>query len=138
MTIAVTHRRVSMGDVDQVLACYGRYFYWMDDGLHELLCAVGHPVREILAAGFGFPVVDSRCVYEGPVDLDDVVRIETAVVASRRSSFDMGHVMTVEGRRVARSRTTHVWMTRHPQFRTLPLPDWLGAATDRPEQYEDV
>lgn len=82
MTIAVTHRHISMGDVDQVLAFYGRYFYWMDDGMHELLRVLGHPLRAVLEGDLGMPVVDTRCVYESSVDLDDVVRVETAVVAA--------------------------------------------------------
>lgn len=138
MTIAVTHRHISMGDVDTVLAFYGRYFYWMDDGMHELLRVLGHPLRQLLEGDFGMPIVDTRCAYESAVELDDVVRVETAVVAARRTSFDIGHVMSINGRRVARSRTTHVWMTRSPQFTPLPVPDWLAGSLDRPEQYQDV
>lgn len=128
MTTAVTYRRVSMGDVDQVLAFYGRYFYWMDDGIHALLDALGHPLRTVLSGGHGMPVVDARCRYDGPVDLDDVVEVETAVVAARRSSFDVGHVMTVNGRSVAVSRTTHVWVSRGDQVTSEALPEWLAAA----------
>lgn len=128
MTIAITHRRVSMGDVDQVLAFYGRYFYWMDDGIHALLDALGHPLRTVLSTGHGMPVVDTRCRYDGPVDLDDMIRVETAIVAARRSSFDVGHVMTAQGSSVAVSRTTHVWVERTPQVRSQPLPAWLASA----------
>jgi acyl-CoA thioesterase FadM len=137
MSIAVTHRHVSMGDVDTVLAFYGRYFYWMDDGMHELLRVLGHPLREVLDGGFGMPVVDTRCVYERAVELGDAVRVETAVVAVGRTSFDIGHVMTVAGSRVARSRTTHVWMTRTPG-QPLPVPAWLAGSLERPGKYEDV
>lgn len=127
-----------MGDVDQVLAFYGRYFYWMDDGIHELLSALGHPLRDVLDGGFGMPVVDARCRYEGTIRLDDMLRVETAVVAARRTSFDIGHVMTVDDRRVAVSRTTHVFVRRLPTVVAQPVPDWLSRAVTVQETYEPV
>lgn len=136
MTVAVTRRRVSMGDVDQVLAFYGRYAYWMDDGLCELLHVLGHPLSGLLEAGYGLPLVSHSSRYEQPVGLDDVVRLETAVVAARRTSFDIGYVMTVDGRRVAQCRTTHVWVVRSPKYRTEPVPDWIRDATAALPGYE--
>jgi acyl-CoA thioester hydrolase len=129
MTVAVTRRRVSMGDVDQVLAFYGRYAYWMDDGLCELLQVLGHPLSSVLEGGYGLPLVSHSSRYEQPVGLDDVIRLETAVVAARRTSFDIGYVMTVDGRRVAQCRTTHVWVVRAPEYHAEQVPDWIRDAT---------
>ncbi len=127
MTVVVTRRRVALGDVDKVLAFYCRFFSWMDDGIAELLHALGHPLSGLLHAGYGMPVVDTRCRYERPVALDDVVQLQTAVVAVRRTSFDIGHVMTVGGERVARSSTTHVWVARSPELRASPCPTGSAA-----------
>jgi len=135
MTIAVTHRRISMGDVDQVMAFYGRYFSWMDDGLCELLRVLGHPLSEVLGTGHGMPVVDSLCRYGQPVALDDTVRVETAVVSTRRTSLDIGHVMTVDGTVVGQGRTTHVWVTRAPELQPQPVPVWLREAVALPSGF---
>lgn len=134
--MAVTQRRVSMGDVDQVLAFYGRYAYWMDDGLSELLHVLGHPLGSLLKGGHGLPLVSHSSRYELPVGLDDVIRLETAVVAARRTSFDIGYVMTVDGRRVAQCRTTHVWVGGAPEYHAEPVPDWIRNATAVLQGYE--
>lgn len=136
MTVAVTRRRVSMGDVDQVLAFYGRYFSWMDDGLCELLALLGRPLRDLLADGHGMPVVNASCRYVRPVALDDLLRIETGVVAVRRTSFDIGHVMTLDGEVVAQGRTTHVWVAREPELHRQPVPGWLANAVAVPACYD--
>lgn len=136
MTIAVTHRRISMGDVDQVMAFYGRYFSWMDDGLCELLALLGRPLRDLLADGYGLPVVSTSCRYVRPVGLDDLLRIETAVVTVRRTSFDIGHVMTLDGEVVAQGWTTHVWVARAPELHPEPVPDWLADAVAVPAGYD--
>lgn len=124
-----------MGDVDVKQAFYARYFYWMDDGLGLLLRELGNPMSEFFAAGFSSPVVDSRCRYESSIGLGDIVRIETAVVGARRSSFDVGHVISVEGRVAAQGVTTHVWIALYPDMRATPLPLWLASAVDRPVDY---
>ena len=136
MTLAVTHRRVSMGDVDQVLAFFRRYFSWMDDGRCELLALLGHPLRDLLADGHGLPVVNASCRYVRPVGLDDLLRIETAVLAVRRTSFDIGHVMTLDGDVVAQGRTTHVWVARKPELHPRPVPGWLADAVTVPAGYD--
>lgn len=136
MTVAVTHRRVSMGDVDQVMVFYGRYFLWMDDGLCELLRVLGHPLSDVLGTGHSMPVVHSLWRYGRPVSLDDAVRVETAVVATRRTSLDIGHVMTVDGTVVGQGRTTHVWVTRTSELLPQPVPDWLRKAVAVPTGFD--
>jgi len=136
VTIAKTTRRLSMGDVDQVIAFYGRYFSWMDDAFSELLALLGHPISGVLDAGFGMPVVDTRCRYLRPVGLDDWLEIETAVVAARRTSLDIGHVMWTGGERVAQAHTTHVWVRRTPELHAEPLPEWIRSAVAIPDGYD--
>lgn len=136
MTVAVTFRRVSMGDVDQVMAFYGRYFSWMDDGLCELLRILGHPLSDVLMTGHGMPVVHTLCRYHRPVSLDSNVRIETAVVATRRTSLDIGHVMTVDGAVVGQGRTTHVWVARASELLPQPVPEWLRDVVTLPTGFD--
>jgi len=136
VTLAVTQRHVTMADVDVSQAFFGRYFAWMDDGLAALLRELQRPMHEIFAEGFGTPVVAARCSYDRPVRLGDVVTVTTAVVETRRSSFDIGHVLRVEGLRVAQGLSTHVWMVRQPQARPEPLPAWLIHAAERPKDYD--
>ncbi|WP_176522859.1 acyl-CoA thioesterase [Blastococcus aggregatus] len=136
MTLAITSRRLSMGDVDQVIAFYGRYFSWMDDGFSELLRVLGHPVSGILQDGYGLPVVETGCRYLRAVGLDESLRIETAVVATRRTSLDIGHVMWADDDQVAVAQTTHVWVRRTPELSPEPVPQWIRAAVTIPEGYQ--
>jgi 4-hydroxybenzoyl-CoA thioesterase len=130
-----TTRRLTMGDVDAIQVYAPNYFRWMDQGIHELFAALGHPVSQFLAEGNGTPAVDAGCQYFAPVTLDEVLECTTYVSRVGTSSFDLTHEFRCDGRAVARGSMTHVWIEIRDgvQF-AVPVPGWLreAAATDAP------
>ena len=128
MTTATSTHRLTMGDVDAVQVYAPNYFRWMDQGTQKLLIALGHPLTDIFASGFGMPAVKAACEYFSPIGLGDVLEWTTGVSRVGTSSFDMSHEFRCSGRYVARGVFTHVWIEIGDRQRPRPVPDWLRAA----------
>jgi YbgC/YbaW family acyl-CoA thioester hydrolase len=128
MTTVTTQRRLTMGDVDAVQVYAPQYFRWMDQGTTELLVALGHPLRDLLAAGYGMPAVKALCEYVAPVGLDDVLTCTSWIGRAGTSSVDFVHEFTCGERAVARGVMTHVWVEMSDGQRPVPVPDWVREA----------
>ena len=128
MTTVHRAHRLTMGDVDAVQVYAPNYFRWMDQGLHDLLVALGHPLRELFAAGFGTPAVHAQCSYASPIGLDDVLEWTTRISRVGTSSFDVTHDFRCAGRHVAQGVMTHVWVETRGGQRPARAPDWLREA----------
>ena len=61
--VSTTRFKVALADVDVVQAHFAAYYRWMDHAFTEFLCDLGHPLQELLADGYGFPLVRSACDY---------------------------------------------------------------------------
>jgi acyl-CoA thioester hydrolase len=98
----------------------------MDRGFSEFVHRAGHSLREVFDGGLGVPIVESRCSYLAPVNLDDVIRVRMWISKMGRTSFVMTYDFTRvgDGARVARGWVTHVWVKR-PEMKPVPVPDWF-------------
>lgn len=128
MTSVTTSRRLTMGDVDAVQIYAPNYFRYMDAGLHELLVTLGHPLRQLLADGYGMPAVNASCEYFAPAGLDDVLECTTFVARVGTASFDVVHQFHRVGALIARGLMTHVWVEISEAQTAKPVPDWLRSA----------
>jgi|GEM_PF-418800 YbgC/YbaW family acyl-CoA thioester hydrolase len=120
--------RVAMIDVDVVQIHFAAYFQWMDRGLQEILMQPGAiSMGQMLAAGYGMPMVAIRCAYFKPARLGDVIEMKSHIIRCGSSSFDVEHIFFNEqGERIAEGVTTQVFIELASQ-RAVPLPEWLRA-----------
>lgn len=120
--------RVAMIDVDIVQIHFAAYFQWMDRGLQEILSQPGAmSTAQMLAAGFGTPMVAIQCTFSKPARLGDIVEAYSHIIRCGRSSFDVEHLfLNAQGERLARAVTTQVYIELASQ-RPQPLPEWLRA-----------
>jgi YbgC/YbaW family acyl-CoA thioester hydrolase len=127
------HFRVAMIDVDLVQIHFAAYFQWMDRGMQEILSQPGAMTTgQMLADGFGTPMVAIQCTFFKPARLGDLVEVQSSIIRCGRSSFDLEHVFfDVQGERLARAVTTQVYIELVSQ-RSQPLPGWLRALQTKP------
>ena len=84
----VTSYRVIYGDTDQMgVVYYANFLRWFEKGRSEFLRQIGLPYKTIEQHGCHFPVTEVECRYSQPACYDDVVRIETELVAFRRATL---------------------------------------------------
>jgi 4-hydroxybenzoyl-CoA thioesterase len=76
-------------------------------------------------------LVDSSARFLAPARYGDVVEIASQVTEFRRSSFDLAHTITANGKTVVEGRETRVWVGRDPGN-----PDKIKARAIPPEVSE--
>jgi 4-hydroxybenzoyl-CoA thioesterase len=106
-----------------------RFFEFFDWNTWLLLeSALGVPASELRRA-FGnidIPLVESKGRFLAPAKFNDVLEIASEVSEFRRSSFDVHHLASIEGRLAAEGRETRVWAEQDPEdpskLRSRPIP----------------
>lgn len=115
--------RVYYEDTDAGGVVYhANYLGYFERGRTEFLRDRGLSVADLAARGFIFPVVRLEIDYRMPAVLDDLVRIETEVLAVGKTSFTLGQqaVRAIDGKLLADGRVTLVCVTRAMKARRLP------------------
>jgi 4-hydroxybenzoyl-CoA thioesterase len=122
-------RRIEWGDCDPAGIVFNpRYFAFFDHGTAMLLEAAGW-TKPILIETFsivGIPLVDTRAKFTAPCAFGDDVKITSAILEVRRSSFDVRHELRRGDLLCVEGQETRVWTGRDPEtgrMRSLPLPD---------------
>ena len=135
----VTELRVRYAETDAMgVVYYANYFVWFEIGRTDWIRGRGVTYREFEEQGVLLPVVGAHCAYRASARYDDLVRLETRLVAltparvsfayraTRADAASDRETLLVEG------RTDHVFLTpagrltrltRHPA-----LWERLGAA----------
>jgi len=125
------HRTVEWGDCDPAGIVFNpRYFEWFDAATAALFArALGMTKAAMVKQHgiVGIPLVDTRATFHLPCSYGDEVRIETAVSAFRRSSFDVRHRLLRDDDTLAvEGFETRVWVGRHPDrpggIKAQPIP----------------
>jgi acyl-CoA thioester hydrolase len=107
--------RVRYGDTDAMgFAYYAHYLRWFEIGRAEMLRALGTSYRSVEEGGTWLPVVEARCRYLRPARYDDLINIETGVLALRRASVRFAYrVAREEGDELlALGHTEHCFLDR--------------------------
>ncbi len=102
--------RVIYGDTDMMgIVYYGNYFRYFEAGRSELLRAVGLPYMQLEAAGYALPVASASAKYHASARYDELLTLETTVVAVRMGSLQMGYRLEREedGVLIATGETLH-------------------------------
>lgn len=119
--------RVRFAETDQMgVAHHGAFVAWLEVGRVEWLRERGYAYSELEAGGVSLAVADLQLRYRQSARFDDVLGIETRLVAagSRGCSFAYRVVRSADGSLLADARTSHVAVDR--SGRTVRLPDaWL-------------
>ncbi len=132
---ASTEIRVRYAETDAMgVVYYANYLVWFELGRTDWIRAHGMSYRELEDAGILLPVIEAHCAYKASARYDDLVRLETRVVAlsPARVSFayratrtdaatgtatdagtDGGETLLAEG------RTAHVFLTREGRIARL-------------------
>lgn len=131
-------RTLAWGDCDPAgIIYYPTYYRWMDASTWALLAQAGYPATRIRAEAVSMPLVDSQCAFlSSPTFGDDCV-VVSQVVRWGRSSFTVGHEITLaDGRVLARGSEARVWCRYEAgpgtPLRSVPLPADLRAALGGP------
>ncbi len=133
--VTVTEIRVRYAETDAMaVVYYANYLVWFELGRTDWIRAHGMSYRELEAAGILLPVIEAHCAYKASARYDDLVRLETRVVAlsPARVSFAYRATRTdaatgaatnaaTEGGEtlLAEGRTAHVFLTREGRIARL-------------------
>jgi 4-hydroxybenzoyl-CoA thioesterase len=74
----------------------------------------------------GLPLVDAKARFLAPARFNDVMEIASEVSEFRRSSFDVAHRITIDGRLAVEGSEIRVWAASDPddplKIRSVPIP----------------
>jgi len=102
---------------------HGRYLGFFERGRTEYFRDRGLSVQLLHEEGRLFPVVRMEIDFRYPARLDDLVRVETELVAAGRTSFVMQQrlLRSDDGRLLAEGRVTLVCVDAEMKAKRLPL-----------------
>jgi 4-hydroxybenzoyl-CoA thioesterase len=119
MFVNKRHVRIEWGDCDPAgIVFYPRYLAIFDASTSALIeRALGMTKYQYLKAYEfdGHPLVNTRARFLVPTRFGDDVTIETAVTEIRRSSFDLRHHLTKNGKLAVEGIETRVWVRGDPR-----------------------
>jgi acyl-CoA thioester hydrolase len=75
---------------------YANYLRWFERGRSELLRELGLPYKRIEEQGFHFPVTEASCRYLNSARYDDMILIQTQLIAIGRASLNFRYTILKE------------------------------------------
>ena len=128
--------RVEWGHCDPAGIVFNSRFFEFFDWSTWLMfeVALGVPPSKLGTAFgiMGIPLVDAKARFIRPAKFNDLVEIVSQVSEFRRSSFDVGHRLCIDGELAVEGSETRVWTVRDPhdprRLRATPIP---AAVTQR-------
>ena len=129
----VTNRRrltIEWGHCDPAgIVFNARFFEYFDWGTWMLFETVlGLPNREWPKhyGIIGFPLVEAGANFKIPLKFGDTAELASTVSEFRRSSFDVAHRITIDGKLAVEGQEKRVWTGRDPadpnRIRSVPIP----------------
>jgi acyl-CoA thioester hydrolase len=114
--------RVIYGDTDQMgVVYYANYLRWFEAGRTEFLRAKGVSYSEFEAREkLILPVAEAGVSYLQPARYDDLVSVETSLVAARRASARFEYAVRRGGDLLATGFTVHACVDGTGRIRRLP------------------
>jgi acyl-CoA thioester hydrolase len=127
-TPSCTSLRVRYAETDQMgVVYYANYFVWFEIGRVEFLRQLGFDYKRMETVDdCVLPVVDARCRYKAPARYDDVLLLETRLIAMRSAVLKFAYRLVrsesaeAPAQSLAEGETTHVIVDRHFQKKALP------------------
>lgn len=120
----VHHLRVRFAETDAMaVAHHSSYLLYFEAARVEYLRAIGHGYDRVRAEGADFPVIEVHVRYLRPLSFDEPVDVHVVVASSGPATFQMGYLVTVEGRARATAVTVHAVVDN--QGRPVRTPLWV-------------
>jgi acyl-CoA thioester hydrolase len=110
----ITQIRVRYSETDQMGYCYyGNYAQFLEIGRVEALRNIGFRYKDMEYQGILLPVLDFQIKYLSPAKYDDLLTIETTIVAIKgtRIIFDY-EIKNEMGVKIATASTTLVFVAK--------------------------
>ena len=110
----ITQTRVRYSETDQMGYCYyGNYAQFLEIGRVEALRNIGFRYKDMEYQGVLLPVLDFQIKYLSPAKYDDLLTIETTIVAIKgtRIIFDY-EIKNEMGVKIATASTTLVFVAK--------------------------
>ena len=120
----ITQIRVRYSETDQMGYCYyGNYAQFLEIGRVEALRYSGFRYKEMEQQGILLPVLDFQIKYIFPAKYDDLLTIETTIVAIKgtRIIFDY-EIINEMGVKIATASTTLVFVSKE-SMRPMKAPE---------------
>ena len=101
---------------------HAEYLVWCEVGRTDFIRALGLPYSELERRGTTLAVAEATIRYHAPARYDDLIRVETRLVAvrSRAITFEYVILRSENGDRLASARTLLVSLD--PAGKPVPLP----------------
>lgn len=117
-----TRIRVIYGDTDQMgVVYYANYLRFFEAGRNEFLRAKGMTYRDFEEQSrLQLPVVEAGVSYKVPARYDDLLTVETALVALRRASARFGYRVLRGDDLIATGHTIHACVGLDGRVERLP------------------
>ena len=118
--------RVRYAETDQMGVVYhANYFVWFEMGRVECLRQLGFDYKQMeIVDDCHLPVVEATCRYKAPAHYDEVLTVETRIVALRsgviRFAYQLFRIHGDAIQLLAEAQTTHVVVNGQMQKRPLP------------------
>ena len=110
MAVHRTEIRVRYEETDRMgVAYYANYFVWFEVARTEHFRRLGFPYSELEKQGMRLMVVDAQCKYKLPVTYDDVISVETQIIAVKNTSLGFRYTVHRNASVIATGATTHVF-----------------------------
>lgn len=115
--------RVRYAETDQMgIVYHSNYFIWFEMGRVECLRQLGFNYKQMeITDDCHLPVVEATCRYKSPAHYDDLLTIETRIIAMRSGIIKFAYRLLREpSQLLAEAQTTHVVVDGQMQRRKLP------------------
>jgi 4-hydroxybenzoyl-CoA thioesterase len=128
--------KIEWGDCDPAgIIFYPRYFAMFDHSTTLLISVASGVSKAQLFKRYvdfaGYPVLTTRAKFLFPTTFGDDVIITSAFTKVGRSSFEIRHELSKNGKVAAEGLESRAWVTRDPNDKTKikshPLPEELAA-----------
>jgi acyl-CoA thioester hydrolase len=116
--------RVRYAETDKMGVVYhSNYFIWFEMGRVECLRQLGFEYKQMeIIDDCHLPVVEATCRYKAPAHYDEILTIETRIMALRSGVIKFAYrILRDEAPQLlAEAQTTHIVVDRSMQKRVLP------------------
>lgn len=119
--------RVLYGDTDKMgVVYYANYLRWFEKGRGELLRQLGIPYASIEQRNIHFPVIEVSCRYFRSARYDDLITIETQLLALTRATLTFSYRVLGEAEHslLAAGSTRHACVDGEGRILRIPLDLW--------------
>ena len=123
-----TKIRVRYEETDRMgVVYYGNYFIWFEVARTELFRSLGISYREIEEKdGLYLVVASARCDYKLPATYDDIVTVETNLIALKNTSIVFEYTLKRGGSIIAKGESSHVFTNK--KGRPVKMPEKIKSA----------